>query len=284
LKQALYHILGNGITIKKAADNLHCTPGLMKEIHKDYLNKAAGTLKPKPGAYSEYIVVDEFLLHKGHRYCTMVLDGITGALLYLEPGKGKRQLKHFFKFVGPDFMKHVKACGMDMNCSFNAAIKQYCPHIAVVYDYFHLISWFNTKVLAPLRQAIYRSLKKEAEDYWLSGDHETSRLILENAGKVFDSRFLLPSNYKTLAAKDAANKAYGGELTQIEVTSGIWSMIAGDGDGNGQIDNNDKNDIWLQESNSLGYFSGDYNMNYQTNIDDIIIIWNPNSGKGGLIP
>ena len=138
LKQALYLILGNGITIKKAAEFMHCAPSLIKEIHKNYLNKVAGTLKPKAGTYSEYIVVDEFLLHKGHRYCTMVLDGRTGCLLYLEPGKGKRQLKHFFDFVGPDFMNHVKACGMDMNCSFNAAIKQYYPHIAVVYDYFHL--------------------------------------------------------------------------------------------------------------------------------------------------
>lgn len=66
LKQALYLILGNGITIKKAADFMHCAPALMKEIHKDYLNKAAGTLKPKPGEYSEYIVVDKFLLHKRH--------------------------------------------------------------------------------------------------------------------------------------------------------------------------------------------------------------------------
>ena len=214
LKQALYLILGNGITIKKAAEFMHCAPSLIKEIHKNYLNKVAGTLKPKAGTYSEYIVVDEFLLHKGHRYCTMVLDGRTGCLLYLEPGKGKRQLKHFFDFVGPDFMNHVKACGMDMNCSFNAAIKQYYPHIAVVYDYFHLVSWYNTKVMAPLRKMIYKSLKKEADDTWLAGDHETSKLISENAEKVFNSRFLLPSNYKTLAAKDAANKAYNKEVIE----------------------------------------------------------------------
>lgn len=48
----------------------------------------------------------------------------------------------------------------------------------------------------------------------MARDHETSHLILENAGKVFDSRFLLPSNYKTLAAKDAANKAYNNKVRE----------------------------------------------------------------------
>ncbi|MDD7162493.1 MAG: hypothetical protein SPF69_03430 [Candidatus Ornithospirochaeta sp.] len=36
-------------------------------------------------------------------------NSITGELLYLEKGKKKDQLIHFFRWVGDDFMSHVKA-------------------------------------------------------------------------------------------------------------------------------------------------------------------------------
>ncbi|MCB2220475.1 MAG: hypothetical protein KQI35_08780, partial [Bacteroidetes bacterium] len=83
---------------------------------------------------------------------------------------------------------------------------------------------------------------------------------------------------------DDAAKAYGGVFSQIEVTAGTWAMMAGDGNGDGEIDNLDKNDIWYYENNSLGYYSGDFDMNSQVNSTDNLIMWKPNSGKGTMIP
>ena len=42
-------------------------------------------------------------------YTQIMRNSITGKLLYLEKGKKKDQLIHFFRWVGDDFMSHVKA-------------------------------------------------------------------------------------------------------------------------------------------------------------------------------
>lgn len=75
-------------------------------------------------------------------------------------------------------------------------------------------------------------------------------------------------------------QVFGEEHSQNQITTGVWGMIAGNGDANDQIDNVDKNEIWLIQQNSFGYYFGDYDMDCQVNDDDIITKWKPNSGKG----
>lgn len=72
----------------------------------------------------------------------------------------------------------------------------------------------------------------------------------------------------------------GGNHSQKELSPGIWGMIAADGNANGQIDNLDKDDIWLIETGNIGYYDGDYNLDGQVNETDIAFIWEINSGKG----
>ncbi len=57
-------------------------------------------------------------------------------------------------------------------------------------------------------------------------------------------------------------------------------MIAADGNADGQVDNNDKNDVWLIDNGYTGYYNGDFNMDTEVDIDDKIVMWELNSGKG----
>jgi hypothetical protein len=75
-------------------------------------------------------------------------------------------------------------------------------------------------------------------------------------------------------------KAVGGRSAQTEVGPGIWAMKAADGNSSLQIDNKDKNEIWLQQNGSSGYLEGDYNMDGIVNEDDINTKWNGNVGYG----
>ena len=74
--------------------------------------------------------------------------------------------------------------------------------------------------------------------------------------------------------------AMGGRYSQNELTTGVWGMIAADGNADGQVDNNDKNDVWLIDNGYTGYFGGDFNMDSEVDIDDKIVMWEFNSGKG----
>jgi len=82
---------------------------------------------------------------------------------------------------------------------------------------------------------------------------------------------------------DNINNAFGGIHAQKEIATGVWGMMAGDADGNSQVDNNDKNELWIIQNGTAGYLDADYNMT--GTIDSLDAdIWNNNTGKGTQVP
>ncbi len=79
------------------------------------------------------------------------------------------------------------------------------------------------------------------------------------------------------------NQVFGGNLAHSELATGVWGMMSGDGNGDGEVDNVDKDDIWIPEQSSIGYLPGDYDMNGAVNNDDLNL-WDTNSGKGSGVP
>jgi len=65
-----------------------------------------------------------------------------------------------------------------------------------------------------------------------------------------------------------------------DLGSGVWGMLAGDGNSDSQTNNPDKNDIWYSQQNSSGYLQGDYNMDGQANMTDKEDFWLYNAGYG----
>lgn len=81
----------------------------------------------------------------------------------------------------------------------------------------------------------------------------------------------------------SANQVYGGMNAYKDLGEGVFGMVGGDGDANGQIGNSDKNDIWIPLSGNTGYLQGDFNMDGQVCTEDKNDIWMPNSGFGSQI-
>ena len=76
------------------------------------------------------------------------------------------------------------------------------------------------------------------------------------------------------------DKAIGLTSSQKQLSQGVWSMIAADGNASSQVDNRDKNSIWLAEFGNTGYFRGDFDMNGQVDLTDIGAKWSLNAGQG----
>ena len=70
-------------TIKQVALMLGVGWDLVKDLHKRYLKKR---LKKRKLSQVRYIAVDEFAVHKGHRYMTVVMDLETGEILHAPAG------------------------------------------------------------------------------------------------------------------------------------------------------------------------------------------------------
>jgi len=72
--------------------------------------------------------------------------------------------------------------------------------------------------------------------------------------------------------------------TLNEMTPGIWGMIAGDGDANGEINMNDKNNVWILQAGQEGYNSGDFNLDGQVNNPDKNDLWIQNINAQSQVP
>lgn len=82
----------------------------------------------------------------------------------------------------------------------------------------------------------------------------------------------------------AVGQVYGANNAHKQIGTGIWGMIGGDGNGDEQINNLDKNDVWALQAGFSGYYSGDFNLDNQVNNNDKNDVWNPNTGLGGQVP
>jgi len=79
-------------------------------------------------------------------------------------------------------------------------------------------------------------------------------------------------------------QAFGGANAQKEIGAGVWGMISGDGNADGQVSNSDKLEVWTIQSGNSGYLAGDFNMDTQVNNADKIDLWAPNSGRSCQVP
>ena len=188
----------NKFTLKDVAYLTGLNKNLVKEIDKERLIKqytvnGEGKKLIKPEEQANYLAIDEFKLHDGYKYASHIINLENGHILWIAEGKKKKVVYDFINHVGLSWMNHVKAIACDMNSDFEEAFKDMCPHIKVVYDYFHIVKNLNEKVISEIRKDEQRRLEN-------AGDKEAARRLKR-------TRFILTSNRETLERKDdEANK------------------------------------------------------------------------------
>lgn len=150
-----------------------------------YLDKN-GNIR-KPTEYSKYIAIDEFSLHRGHKYATHIIDLETEHVLWIAKGKKKQVVYDFLEYVWSDFSNHIVAVACDMNSDFEEAFKEKCSHITIVYDLFHIVKNFNDKVVNEVRKDEIKRLNEEGR--------------FDEAKSLKNSKYILMSSTDTLKQK-----------------------------------------------------------------------------------
>lgn len=149
----------------------NCSFDIVRAINFNYLllkytdNIEGKYILKKPSHYSVGISIDEFLLHKGNRYATVIMDILTGEVLWVAEGKTKSIIYKFIEHVGQEWMSHVKFIVTDMNADFQQAFRDKCQdgQFDSVYDRFHLIHNFND-IIDRIRREIKKSLNNNKKD------------------------------------------------------------------------------------------------------------------------
>ena len=131
------------------------------------------------------LVMDEFALHKGHRYATVVMDADRMRVLWVGEGNSREAIRPFFKLLGPERCRQIEAVAMDMNTAFDLEVQQHCPQAEVVYDLFHVVARFGRDVVDRVRVDQANALR----------DQPAARKVIKR------SRWLLLRNRNSLAKR-----------------------------------------------------------------------------------
>jgi transposase len=160
------------------------------------------------------LVMDEFALHKGHRYATVVLDADRTRVLWIGEGNSRAAIRPFFEQLGPTGCAQIEAVAMDMNTAFDLEVRQHCPHAEVVYDLFHVVAKFGREVIDRVRVDQANKLR----------DQPTARRVIKR------SRWLLLRNQDHLDPPQAielrellnANEPLATVYLLKEELKGLW--------------------------------------------------------------
>lgn len=96
--------------------------------------------------------MDEFAIHKGQSYATVITDAKTRRVLWVGKGRsGREDILPFFDLIGKKGCKRIQAVGMDMSAAFEGEVRARCTNAQIVYDQFHVVAKYGHEVIDRVR-------------------------------------------------------------------------------------------------------------------------------------
>ena len=172
--------LSRHMTIQDVSKHLGVSWGVIKDIQKRSLLKRFSRPRLKN---LKRIAIDEITTGKGHQYLTIVLDLVTGAVVFVGNGKGSDALLPFWKRLKAS-KAQIDAVAIDMSPAYISALIETLPSTPIVFDHFHIIKLFNEK-LSLLRRQLYHQVSTVMEKNILKG---TRWLLLKNPENLDDEK------------------------------------------------------------------------------------------------
>ena len=164
--------LSKRMTIRDVARHLQVGWDVVKDIQQRSLRRRFRRL---PLKHLRQIAIDEISIGRGHRYLTVVLDLLSGAVVFVGDGKGAEALRPFWKRL-KRARATIEAVATDMSPAYISAVLTQLPKAVLVFDHFHIIKLFHEK-LSELRRDLYREATEQLHKDVLKG---TRWLLLKN--------------------------------------------------------------------------------------------------------
>lgn len=120
----------------------------VREIDRRHLRQRLSELPP---AQPRRLIMDEFALHKGHRYASVVLDADTKRVLWIGLGRSRAAVRGFFRGLGRKGCARIEAVAMDMNTAYDLEVRHHCPRARIIYDLFHVVAKYGREVISRVR-------------------------------------------------------------------------------------------------------------------------------------
>jgi len=139
--------------VKPVATLFHVSWDAVKQVHARALATWLGPLEASDFSTVRRLAIDEFALHKGQTYATLVVDADTKRVLWVARGRTAEALDGFWRALGPAGCARITAVAIDLALPFLKAVRTHCPRAKIVFDLFHALQRYVAQVLDPVRYA-----------------------------------------------------------------------------------------------------------------------------------
>lgn len=192
------HELCKHMTIKEVAKRFDLHHTTVKDIDKSFLEEE---FRQTDYTSLRILAFDEIALKKGHTYMTVVLDYLTGRVVWMGSGRKKETLDAFFSGMTPQQKASIEAVAMDMWDPYINRVQAHCPGANIVFDFFHIVQGFG-KVIDKVRRSEYLKADEEGKAV-LKGSRY---LLLKNEENLTEKQ--RPRLEILLAINETLNKVY----------------------------------------------------------------------------
>ena len=207
------HELCKILTIQDVAKHLDLDWKTVKNIDKSFLEEKYGRTD-----YTDLTVlaVDEIAVKKGHSYMTVVLDYLTGRVIWMAAERKAETLMKFFESMTEDQRQKLTAIAMDMWDPYIKAVREKAPHVHIVFDLFHMVKEFN-KVIDHVRLDEYRKAS-DSDKQVIQG---SKYLLLKNRINIHK-----PQQIEQLEQLLALNKTISEVMILKDKLKMIWTCTS----------------------------------------------------------
>jgi transposase len=152
------------MTIKDVARHLNVGWDMIKDIQKRHLQQRYARPRLK---HLKRLAIDEITIGAHHRYLTIVMDLLSGAVVFVGNGKGADALEPFWQRLKCSGAV-IEAVAIDMSQAYIAAVSKHLPDAVLVFDHFHVIKLYNDR-LSELRRHLYHQIEDDQKRRVIKG-------------------------------------------------------------------------------------------------------------------
>lgn len=166
------------MSIKDVAGYLGLSWDTVKDIHRNYLHHKFARVDLRK---VRHIGIDEFAVHRGHEYMTIVVDMDRGVIVHVGQGRGADALRDFWKKVRKQKVR-IESVSTDLSAAFISAVMANLPDATYVFDRFH-VQGLVGDALERTRRAIWHTDMEVDRRKLIKG---TRWLLLRNGPDLYD--------------------------------------------------------------------------------------------------
>ncbi|MGH2968786.1 MAG: ISL3 family transposase, partial [Solirubrobacteraceae bacterium] len=109
-----------------------------------------------------WIGIDEIAHRKGQRYLTVVVDHLTGRLVWASAGRDRKTVEAFLDALGEERCAQLELVSADMAAWISGPIAERCPDAVRCVDPFHVVQ-LATDALDEIRREVWNEARKAGQ-------------------------------------------------------------------------------------------------------------------------